>query len=159
MQLWPYYMVAVGVGCVMSACVSRVLFIGFLTFMCGLLAMRFESSFPPLYALTVWSVAAAIVYSTNQPILTAILTVIVAVCYIPALFGMKWYYAAASSDVAGIAAVASLFISLGMALVGFDRGGSRLMHPGPLPAWPREALAALVSAQKSAPTEAVEREW
>lgn len=155
---WPIWIALTSAGLAVTWFTDRTAFYGFLTVLCGLLAMRVPTLFPPLYALTVWSVAAAIIISTNQSILAGVFAVLIAVCYLPAVFGWPWLSSAFWSDVAGVCLLLFLIAPSGLVLVGPDRNWPRLLDSGALPAWPQAAVAALVGAQKSASPEALERE-
>ena len=155
---WPLWIALTSAGLAVTWFTDRTAFYGLLAILCGLLAMRVPSSFPPLYALTVWSVAAAIIISTNQSILAGILAVLVALCYLPAVLGTPWLSSAFWSDVFGVSLLLALIAPTCLNLVGPDRDWPRFVHSGPLPAWPMAALSHVAGTQKKASTEALERD-
>lgn len=158
MQLWPFYMALTGALAAVTWFTDRQAFWAYAAILCGLLAMRAGSAFPPLFALTVWSVIAAILISLGVSIAAGICAVIVALAYLPAVFGLPWSHAAFASDVAGVCLLACLAFPTGLALVGPDRSGPGFMHHRPLPAWPMAALQALARTQKGATSAALERD-
>jgi len=157
---WPLWIALTSAGLAVTWFTDRTAFVGFLAVLCGLVAMQIPFGIPRFFpALTIWAIVAAVIVISSNSILAGFVAVLVALAYLPAAFGMPWLHAAFWSDVAGVCLLAALILPTGLALVGHDRDWPRLVDSRPLPAWPREAVAALVSAQASAPTEAVEREW
>lgn len=156
---WLLWIALTSAGMAVTWFTDRTAFVGFLTVLCGLLAMRYGASFPPLFAFTVWSVAAAIIYSTNQSILAVLFAVLIPIPYLLAVFGWEWSHAAFWSDVKGVCLLIALATPTGLALVGPDRDWPRLVDSRPLPVWPSEAVSRMVRTQKSAPREALERDW
>ena len=154
--IWPAYMAVCVLLLGVTWFTDRTAFVGLLTVLCGLLAMRIGGSFPPLFALTVWSVAAAIIISTNQSIVAGFLAVIVAACYLPACLGAPWLVSAFWSDVAGVLLLVSLMAPTVGDRVLSDRGWPKYLASGDLPAWPASAFGAMARAQKNATTEALE---
>jgi len=155
-MFWPIWIALTSAGLAVTWFTDRTAFYGFLTVLCGLLAMRMPTSFPPLFALTVWSVAAAIIISTNQSILAGLFAVLVALCYLPAVFGWPWLSAAFWSDVGGLCLLACLVLPTGLALVGPDRDWPRLLDSRPLPAWPMAAISHVAKTQSRATPKSLE---
>ena len=155
---WPLWMALTGTLAAVTWVTDRQAFWAYVAILCGLLAMRAGSSFPPLFALTIWSVSAAILISLGVSIAAGVCAVVVALAYLPAVFGMPWSHAAFASDVAGLCLLGVLAFPTGAILVGADRGGPGFMHHRPLPAWPMAAVAALARTQKSATGAALERD-
>jgi len=170
MPFWVYYMGACVLLMGVTYITDRAAFWSYLTVLCGLVAMRFAVSMPFfLGPLTVWSVAAAIIISTNPSILAGVFAILIPIPYIFAVLGWPASHAYFWSDVAGIGLLVVLAIPSGLVLVdswraseishrlGLDCARIESSDPGALRAWVGSACAAMVRAQKSAPPEALER--
>ena len=170
MPFWVYYMGACVLLMGVTYITDRAAFWGYVTALSGLVAMRYAVSMPFfLGPLTVWSVAAAIIISTNQNILAGIFAFLIPFPYIFALLGWPASHAYFWSDLAGVGLLVVLAIPSGLVLVdswrtseishrlGLDCARVESLDPGALRAWAGGAYSALVRAQKSAPPEALER--
>lgn len=157
---WQLWIALTSAGMAVTWFTDRTAFVGYLAVLCGLVAMQIPFGIPRFFpAFTIWSIVAAAIFISTNSILSVFLAVMVALAYLPAVFGWPWHYVAKVSDVAGVCLLAALiFPTIRDVVDGADRNRDRLVDSGPLPAWPRQALAALVGVQKSAPREALERE-
>ena len=167
---WPLWIALTSAGMAVTWFTDRTAFVSYLAVLCGLLAMRWAVSMPFfLGPLTVWSVVAAIVISTNQNILAGIFAILIPFPYIFAVFGWPASDAYFWSDVNGVGLLVVLAIPSGLVLVdswrtseisyrlGLNCARVEPLDPGALRAWAGNAYSALVRAQESAPPEALER--
>ena len=153
---WPIWIALTCLGGAVTWFTDRTAFVAYAFILVGLIAMQYPWTFPAISALTIWSVIALIVISTNQSILAGSLAFCVSLCYIPALVGWPIMSAYFWSDVAGLALLAALILPTILGLVGrADLADTRWIGSSPLPTWPASAVQALARTQKEASPEAL----
>ena len=158
-MFWPIWIALTSAGMAVTWFTDRTAFYGFLTVLCGLVAMRLAVHLPFfLGPITVWTTVAAIHYSTKQSIAACILAAIVPLPYIFAFFGAPWLHAARVSDVAGVLLLVSLMAPTVANWIGTVRAWVKRAQPRPLPSWCRGAVQARGKAQESATPEAMRQD-
>ena len=158
-MFWPIWIALTSACALLTWFTDRTAFVGVLAVLGGLIAMQIPFGIPRFFpALTIWAIVAAIIVISSNSILSGILAVLVALCYLPAVLGTPWLSSAFWSDVFGVSLLLALIAPTCLNLVGPDRDWPRFVHSGPLPAWPMAALSHVAGTQKKASTEALERD-